>query len=288
MRQAITELMDDCCVEEIDICSEIDTSAVKADVLGRIRAEAKPVRRFRLRLVLVAAAVMTLLIGTAAAAGNGMFSRSVEDSGETTWQSYVPEGETYQTVSWPDASYALEFAPTKSQENTVYYRLGWLPEEWEGTALSAPVSTAQWTPDSHRIIQEFPLYNRPTDSVDTIPYLIEMFTIQTHEFDYVYYLNGEVTEVKRDTWNGWERLELTVNYTDAAMFRWSVPVNYLLLYDPDESILFKICGMMDLETYERMAEHLEIKISDEPAEYTVPTADQHIGSPSIILDLGRG
>jgi hypothetical protein len=43
--------------------------------------------------------------------------------------------------------------------------------------------------------------------------------------------------------------------------------------------------MMDLETFETIAKNMEIEVSEEPYEYTVPNT---IGTPAGMLDLSRG
>ena len=291
MKLPISDLMDSCSAEAIELHTEIDTDRIKAQTLRRIR----PKRRPKLSVLPIAAIIMTLLIGTAVATASAMSGREVEDTAETVWYHHISETDEYQRVYWPNARYAidLDIAPdAKSQENIVYYRLGWLPAEFEGEALPENTALNQWLPANHQVSIDLAYTDgKFNKSRDLIPYQINISTIQSHEYDYVYYLNGDTTLVKQQNWNGWNRMDLTVDYTNTSglnALRWKQPVNYIVLYDPVENILVNICGMADLETLEAIAENMEIDVSDEPLNYTPPEKNEFVGSPAQILDLSRG
>lgn len=295
MKLPISDLMETCNADAIDIHTESNTEHIKADVLRRIRAEQPPRKKhFKPSVLVAAAAVMTLLIGTAVATTSALSGRELDDTAETVWFSHVNKTDEYQRIHWPDAGYAIDLdipEDAKSQENIVYYRLNWLPTELNGepfpTQENTPVITDAegWTRFDVQTFMDLGAAYGYSEETNIIAYQVNVSTIQQHEYEMVYYLNGDTTLVKQDNWKGWNRMELTVDYSTSDTFRWPQPVNYLLLYDPVENIFVNICGMMDLDTFEKIAENMEIKISDEPYEYALPNA---IGSPAGILDLGRG
>ncbi len=289
MEYRIDDLLD----EYFDTSVSLETmeytsaDAIKELTVNRIKTEGRSTRRLWKPGVLLAAVVAaTLLIGTAVASCvTYMHLREVEDSAETIWYSYVESIDEYQRVYWPNAQYAVDLEipeDAKSQENMVYYRLNWLPSE-PCEYMFGNIREDGWIP-----------FNVQTweDLGGTIPYQINVTTIQEHEYDKVYYLNGATTLVKQDNWNGWNRMELTVDYTGTDglnALHWEEAVNYLLLYDPEENIFINICGMMDLDTFEKIAEYMEIMVSDEPYKYAdVEPNPNHVGTPAGILDLARG
>ena len=278
MKLSISDLMDCCTAEDIELTVEINTASIKTKTLARIRP--KDSRHHKsLRLLLVAAVITTLLIGTVTASYITYLSlRTVANAEETIWYDFIAGTGEYQQVYHPYAQYAIDLEipeDAKPQENMVYYRLNWLPSESPSYDFGE-VNEDGWMPFHCQTWE---------DLGETIPYQINISTIQQHEFEIVYYLSGDTTLIKQDNWNGWNRMELTVDYTKNGGLRWDEPVNYLLLYSPDDNIFINICGMMDLKTFETIAENMEIKVSDEPYEYCVPNT---LGMPAGMLDLSRG
>lgn len=288
MKLPISDLMEACTAEDISIETHINTEAVKQTVLSRIQAEPPKRKRFKPSILLVAAAVMALLVGTAVATPTVLSGREVTDTDETFHYDYHNGKDIYYESYYEDAGYVIEFdipEDATPQDHHVEFRLGWLPEEYEGVPITPIYYTLnEWA--QGQVGTDLGLLEEFGEYIDIIPYQVNVWGKKADSFETKYYLNGETTLVKQDNWNGWNRMELTVDYTNSNALRWEYPVNYLLLYDPEENIFVNICGMMDLETLEQIAEHMEVRVTDELCQH-VPSYE-HKGPSVAMLDLSRG
>jgi len=302
MNIPITDLMDDCCPEQVTLCSDVQTDTIKETVLSRIHAEPKPVRRFRPSVLLVAAAVMTLLVGTAIAAGRAISTRPVADANEADrifiWYDENGKVTDAHVVEMPDAQFAVTYKVEQPQYNAIDYKLNWLPYPAHDT-WPKPVDTSGWLNNASDTTIEndgfYTVEGHPYRQLDQMLYQIRITGMTDSET--VYYYNGAPTVVKQDQWNGWSRLEFTIDYTDSTSIAWGRPINYLILFDPKTSVWVQIAGTMDFETYEKIAENMEIRVTDQLhyvyteewqewiADYGLPL---EIGNTAAFGDLGRG
>ena len=286
MEYRIDDLLD----EYFDTSVSMDTMAytsadtIKEMTMNKIKHEGRGTRRrWKLRGLLAAVVAAMLLIGTAVASCVTYFSfREVEDT-EDLEHYYIDLSGT----SYAGATYAVELniaEDVKSQENMVYYRLNWLPTEYDGEALPTQevmglaMDDEGWLPVGSQafadlgFIRDGAIVDEFDISRNVIAYQINVYPISEEQYDQTFYFSGDVTLIKQDNWNGWGRIELTVDHRSATVGpTWEEPVNYLLLYDPEENILVNICGMMDLNVLEEIAENLEFKVSDEPIETYYPS-----------------
>lgn len=298
MKLTISELMEQCSAASVDLTADIDTEAVKQNVLARIQAEPPKGKRFKPTVLLVAAAVMTLLVGTAVATGRDLRGWFVDDPDEAT-RIYAYEedgGIKYVKQEFPDAAYAMSLDFEEPQENLVYYKLNWLPypahDPWP-----KPVDTADWLPN-YEVIENDGYYTneeRPYQRNGEMLYQVRVSPLQ--ETDTVYYFNGEVISESTDVWNGMSRLKLTIDYKESAyVYDYGAPVNYLILVDSENRVMIYIAGTLGFADLEKIAKNLEIKVSDtvdpnleylEELRKENPLREQ-IGTPISIMDLGRG
>ncbi len=268
MKLPITELMNDCCPEQVELQCEVCTEQIKDNVLAHIHAEQKPPRRFRLSVLLAAALVISLLAGTVAAAGSAIKNRIVADAHEADRVIlYYGDDDTVTdtfVAEMPDAQFALTYEVNRPQYHSIDYKLNWLPypahDPWP-----KPIDTDGWLNNTtHAYIQNngyYTIEGHPYRQTDEMLYQLRITGLT--DGDTVYYYNGTPTVVKQDQWNGWTRIEFTIDYTDSATIPWGRPINYLILFDPETSVQVQIAGTMDFEIYEKIAENMEIRITDE-------------------------
>ena len=299
MEYRIDDLLDEYRDTSISLKTMEYTSAdaIKEMTVNKISSQGCGTRRRRKPGVILAAAVAaTLLVGTAVASSAKFFStRDVEDSSETAYYSDIGNGQ-YQYVEFPDTTFAIELdipEDAQPQEHMVYYRVNWLPTEYEGRTIPAQdpkllqMDDEGWMPFTAQVCADLGFVGgQLTPNCDIIAYQVNINTLQEHEYDIVRYLSGDVTLVKQEYWNGWDCIELTADYrAEDSGAKWDTPVNYLLMYNSKDNIFVNICGMMDFEALEKIAQNMEIRVSDELYEYTVP---EDIGTPAGMLNMGRG
>ena len=68
MNICITDLMDDCCPEQVVVTCACDSAAIRKKVLARISSESKATSHLLPRLFLIAAILASLLMGSIASA----------------------------------------------------------------------------------------------------------------------------------------------------------------------------------------------------------------------------
>lgn len=130
MKLPISDLMDTCTTEDIELTAEINTEAVKTKTLARIRTKQKLRRHPKPRALLIAAIMAALLMITAAAAGGAIAGRYIDDPSELTHILKIKHENgsiKYREVEYPNASYAITFDLEEEQKGMVYYKLNHLP-----------------------------------------------------------------------------------------------------------------------------------------------------------------
>ena len=216
----------------------------------------KTIRIFS-KTALIAAVVAAALGITALAAV--IFCTKVEstDGLEGTWNS---AGENH-TVFFEDARLYMIFE-SSAPRHEYQFKANWLPSE---PTVGVP--------------DEYTDYLSNTGKGSVLPYEINSYN-RTDIQGIRYCFNGKETLTKQDIWNGYERTEIVVDYTDSPLsFN---TVNYLILFQPEDNYLVFIGGTDPMETLEKIADNLEIRLGDEITEFY----DQ--GSYIAWFDLGRG
>lgn len=304
MKLPISDLMDTCTAEDMALTAEINTEAVKAKTLARIRTEQKPRHHPKPRVLLIAAIVAALLMVTAAAAGGAIVGRYVDDPSEFTHILKIKQENgsiKYRKVEYPNASYAITFDFEEPREGMVYYKLNQLPYPAHD-AWPKPVDTSDWIP-YWEIIQNDGYYtdpDRPYRRNGEMLYQIKVYT--STDPDCIYFFNGEILSEEYDTWRGMSRLRLSIDYSNTEenpiYYYWDGPsVNYLILADPETSCVIYIAGTLDFADLEAIAEHMEIKVTDEVDENKEflekwmkenPSGTETIGPNISWMDIGRG
>ena len=299
MKLPISDMMDTCTAEDIALAADINTEAVKAKTLARIHAE--PTRRHWKPSVLLAAAIVaTLLFGTAVASGSTIVGHYVDDSSEATQRFIITETDgsiRYVEHKFPNASYAIRFDFEEAQEGMVYYKVNQLPypahDPWP-----KPVDSSGWLP-YWTVIENDGYYTdpeRPYRRNGEMLYQVRVTPLANP--DLVYYFNGEVLSEKYDIWQGMSRLRLSIDYANSEHYSYcGVPVNYLILMDPDRRVMVYIAGTSEFNVLEAIAENMEIKVTDEvdtrkefEEEWTKgpPSNVEYLDPDVSWLDLGRG
>ena len=116
-------------------------------------------------------------------------------------------------------------------------------------------------------------YGNDGDSFEAqIPYKIEIFYAKPG-FQLVMMYESDIVE--ETTWGEYEVTKL-VNHNPY----WGDD-NYVLLFSPDNGYMIRVGGGLDMETMEKIAQNLEVRILDEEVEYN---PDYNIG----IINVGRG
>lgn len=301
MKLPITELMTDCCPEQVALEADIDTDRVKQAVLARIRAEPRPYRRFRPSVLLAAAVLVTLLVGTAIASGRAILTWEVEDAREADRivVYYDEEGKVTDAtvVEMPDAQFAVSYEVSEPQYNVIEYKLNWLPYPAHD-AWPRQVSTEGWLASDGDNIENDGYFTVPDHPYRQLDEMLYQITVQgMTDGGHIYYYNGAPTVVKEDRWQGWNRLEFTIDYTNSPSIGWGRPINYLILFDPETSVWVQIAGTMDFETYERIAENMEVRVTDRlhyiyseqwQEWMEAQTTDRDVVGNAGFADLGRG
>ena len=302
MKLPISDLLDACTADDIELTADINTTAIKAKTLARIHAE-KSRRRWKPSVLLAAAIVATLLFGTAVAAGSAIVGRYVEDPSAFTQIIKIQKEDgsiLYHKAEHPDACYAITFDFEEPQEGMVYYKLNWLPYPAHD-AWPKPVDTSDrlcyWD-----VIQNDGYYTDPDH-----PYrrngemLYQIRVTPLTDPDDIYFFHGEVLSEAYDTWQGMSRLRLSIDYASMEQnpyYYWDgPPLNYLILFDTNTRCRVCIAGTLGFEDLEAIAENMEIKVTDEPdttKEYLDaymeenPSNMEYFGPNMSWLDVGRG
>lgn len=273
----ISELMDDCCPEELSFSGEDKALArrVNASVMKKLGIpERKPRRTAKktLRTLLLVAA-LAVLLSTAAYAVGGYYMnlRKTDAPVSGKWVELAADGTllSEQKLVYPDAGMVLSFEGPAERGNTPEFRCWYLPSEADFGFTDA---------------EGWASYLSDNGEGRSIPYVIGASSVRPGSFRSV--INGEVTLVKEDDWGGWHVTELTSDYTNCTQ-RWAYDrANFVLLFNAEKGWLITVCGTDALETLEHIARELEIRDSGERPyhEQAMTGLVETIG----MIDPGRG
>ncbi|MCR5576166.1 MAG: hypothetical protein K6F56_04080 [Oscillospiraceae bacterium] len=277
MQIRISELMDGCCPETVELGSEDKALArrIDASVMAKIGAPAQKPRhtaRKTFRTLLLAAA-LTALLSTAAYAVGGYYMNLRRTDGPESgkWVELAADGTVLseQKLVYPDAGMVLSFEGPAERSNTPEFRCWYLPSE----ATFGYTDAEGWA-----------TYLSDNGEGRSIPYVIGASSVWAGKHKSV--INGEVVLVKEDDWDGWHVTELTSDYTNCSL-GWAYDrANFVLLFNAEKGWLIEICGTAELETLEHIARELEIRDSGERPyhEEAMTGLVETIG----MIDPGRG
>ena len=275
MQIRISDLMDACCPENVELGAEDKDMAgrINESVMAKIgvgqprskRTAKKPLR------TLLLVAVLATLMGSAAYAVSGWFMnlRKTETAETGYWRELDEQGKILNEhkASFPDAGMVLTFEGPAERRNQPEFRCLYLPSE----ANFGFTDAEGWT-----------TYLSDQGEGSDIPYIISAGNVRAGNHKRI--INGEVTLIKEEERDNWHVTGLTSDYTDCTM-RWNYErANYVLLFNSEEGWLVMVSGTDDPDTLEHIARELEIRDSGEPAFAGEDAAVESIG----ILDPGRG
>lgn len=272
MKIRISDLADRCCPESVvlgggdaALCERLDRS-----VLERIGAE-KSRRRTKLPKALLLAAVLVLLLGTAAFAASDYFMdrRQVQPAEPPVtgrWLLLSDSGEVLeeQKLVFPEAGMVLSFSGPEEERTLPEFRCFWLPSEADRGLTDAE----GWT-----------RYLADEGGGEEIPYILRADAVEPGKTRLV--LSGTVETVKETQWGDWQLIELSSDYSGIPYWGYD-RANYILLFNARRGWLVQISGMLELETLEHIAREMEIRDSGEAAVGSAYR--EQLGS----MDLGRG
>ena len=226
--------------------------AASSPEIEEVNMDTKKVRKLS-KTALIAAVVAAALAVTALAA---VWATTVHKTNglSGTWGGG-------QRVDFRDARTYVTF-DSKAPRHEYLFKANWLP-----------------SPPTYGDADGFVGYLADEGHGKILPYVINSYN-RTDLQGIRYCFDGEAEIVRQDMWQGFERTELTIDYagTPHSYDRG----NYVLLFQPEDNYLVFIGGTDSMETLEKIAENLEIRVGGELTEL------YDFGSDIAMLDIGRG
>ena len=205
------------------------------------------------RTALIAAALAAVLAVTALAVGIFGTRTHQTDGLSGTWNN--------QSVSYDSTQMYLTFE-SSNPRHEVSFKANWLP--------SSPTHTGG---------EDYTTYITNDGEGSILPYQIGGSGGKLQGVRYT--LNGRPTVTKQDVWNGFERTEIVVDYTGEEYTTFEI-VNYLVLFQPEDNYMIYIAGTDPMETMEKIAENLDIRVGDVITQFPEQNLD------ICWFDVGRG
>lgn len=263
----LADLASECFDESIELGEYNEmTASIQRRVLARIKDDQRRKHfavRQALSIALIAAVLISLLTVTAYALGLFKLNKNHIPDGVTVhgeWIERDSEGNItdIQDMKYPDTNLVF----TYDCENTPHYvefKPGWLPSD-----PSFQVGeNEEWY---------FHMIDDGGSAVGQILYNIDVF-YAVPGFQLVMMYQSDIVE--ETTWGAYEVTKL-INHN---------PVlgddNYVLLFSPEHGYMIRVGGGLDIDTLEKIAQNLEVRILDEEVEYN---PDYNIG----IINVARG
>lgn len=264
----LTDLASECFEESITI-GEYDelTARIEKRVLSQVaRERRKPFRlKKSLRILLVAAVLVSLFTVTAYALG--VFQVQIRQPEEDevihgVWIERDEAGEvTYvQNMDYPDAGLVLTYE-TETIPFRAEFKPNWLPCE---------PNHEYGADDWYWYFQN----DGPDPNSTEYPYLIQV-AYALPDYQLVMQTEGGSEIVAEESWG---ELQVTKVVNQEHHFG---AVNYVLLFSPADGYLVVVGGTEGMEVITRIAENLEIRVTEEKAHYD---PDYAIGC----INIGRG
>ena len=265
MKMVLADLASECFDENIELGEYNElTAKIQRRVLAQIKDDQRRkhfAMRQALSIAIIAAVLVSLLTVTAYALGLFKLNKNhipeeVTVHGE--WIERDSEGNItdIQDMRYPDTNLTFTY-DCEATPHYVHFKPGWLPMEGFG-----------WGEDGW-----YSYYGNEGDSAEgQIPYKIEVF-YALPGYQLVMMYESEIVE--ETTWSEYEVTKL-VNHNPT----WGDD-NYVLLFSPEHGYMIRVGGCLDMDTLVKIAENLEVRITDEEVDYN---PDYNIG----IINVGRG
>lgn len=240
MDKRITELVSNLQPEAVEFRfeDELLTARIKSRVSAAVSGQPRKRKKWGLSL-LIAAVVAMLTVGTVAAVVVSQMSRR-ELSDEVVYNHGSAE-ETRMNCVWTDATLGFDFE-IEGECREVYVRPGWLP---------VPDGYGNADADGFRT------YGASGQDYGTNAWELEVLWGNRLR-DTTWFLSGNAEIIEESSWNGFHCLKVTV-YRDHS----NLPnVHYLLLFSSADNYLIRLCSLQGFDTLEKMAEELEIRVTD--------------------------
>lgn len=283
MQIRISDLMDDCCPEAVELgaADAALTQRIKADVLNQIKSgNRQPRKRNVTRILLLAAVIATLMTATAFGAGIFGMHRETVPADEILsgyWRFYNDEGKLVeeQKLIYPDAGLVFTFTGPDRPRYQLEIKPGWLPEgEHYDKCFRSDYTGDGWGN-----------YFGTLCSCDDIPCQISAFEMDTR--GHMSVLNAEPVTIEEETWDKWKVTKVVADYSStewSSLNKYLSIVNYILMFDEEQGILVTVQGVDRMDTLEKIAKNLEIRETDTLLFQGNSKNKLQIGS----IDLGRG
>ncbi len=267
MKMVLADLASECFDESIELGEYNEmTASIHRRVLARIRNDQRRKHyavRQTISMILIAAVLISLLTATAYALGLFKLNKNHIPDGVTVhgeWIERDAEGNiTYiQNMNYTDTNLVFTY-DCESTPHYVEFKPGWLPSD---PSLQVG-ENEEWY---------FHMIDDGSSEVGHILYNIDVF-YAVPGFQLVMMYPSEILE--ESLWEGYEVTKL-INHNPVTG-----DDNYVLLFDPEHGYMIRVGGGLDMDTLEKIAQNLEIRILDEEVDYD---PDYNIG----IINVGRG
>lgn len=287
MELKITDLMDAVADSSVELAPTALASTEKIKELTMKKIQENGIRRTartgRLRRVLVIAAAAALLLALGATAyAAGLFHWQVHpvEAGETVIvpNRYADE-QTGQGV-WRDADLSgttdlILFDESDGQRYKAEFRPGWLPElpeiwlpeqgtDFEYACWGDHMDEGWYQHYSCDLRTEATAEAYADADIFGIPYQIEM--ISSYPARRLLLYSKDTRSLTEEDWDGVRVLKV-----ETVFNRWAM--NYVILINEDEGWAVSVGGEDSIETLEHIARELEIRVTDEPVDFSQSEAD---------------
>ena len=272
MKMVLADLASECFDESIELGEYNElTAKIQRRVLAQIKDDQRRkhfARRQALSIAIIAAVLVSLLTVTAYALGLFKLNKNhipeeVTVHGE--WIERDSEGNItdVQDMRYPDTNLVFTY-DCEATPHYVEFKPGWLPSD-----------------SSFQVGEHEGWYSHIIDdggsAVGQILYNIDVF-YAVPGFQLVMMYQSDILE--ESLWEGYEVTKL-VNHNPYLNDRTGGDDNYILLFSPEHGYMIRVGGGLDMDTLEKIAQNLEVRILDEEVEYN---PDYNIG----IINVGRG
>ena len=238
--------------------------------------------RRTMRMLLIAAVLVSLLTATAFAAGLFSVKTRPAERNETYtihWEEseWMEEG----SVTWKDLKYVFKFdGPEESRK--VEFKPGWLPFEPREEMNAWSRTEDGWYT---RLVSEgAPEVDAFSDNYQ--PYCVEVYYAPQ------FYNDGAMTllyatpdEITEEDWEEYHVMKFHAeNVIPANEYRDETHLNYyyVILFNQSNGEIIVVAGTSDMETVEHVAKELKIRQTDE----TVRSSD--FENNAVFIDVGQG
>lgn len=270
----LTDLAEGCFDARVSFSEDAAmTMRVRHRVLSEVRQDPRRKHfsaRRTLRVALLAAAMALLFTATAWATGLFRLHTNLIPANQLIHGQWIERDEAgniteVQDLRYPGANLVFTFDCEATPHRTLFSP-GWVPSEGRGFLEDEErwsSSTEDWY---------FFFGDEGENAQSPINYQIAVY-YAVPNYQLVMMDHSEI--VKQENWGEYEVTEV-VNQNE----HWG-EVNYVLLFNPAEGYLLRVGGCDSMETLEKIAQNLEVRVTDVEIEHD---PDYNIG----IINVARG